>query len=65
MTANDSWGTTTLKTPRQLVTFMSIKVKTTQSADSQEAPREMIGYQVLTVGLDSQLILFKSSIRLK
>jgi hypothetical protein len=25
---------------------MSIKVKTTQSADSQEAPREMIGYQV-------------------
>ena len=33
---------------------MPIKVKTTQSADSQEAPREMIGITHLTVRLGSQ-----------
>lgn len=34
---------------------MPIKVKTTQSADSQEAPREMIGITHLTVRLGSQI----------
>ena len=33
---------------------MPTKVKATQSADSQEAPREMIGITHLTVGLGSQ-----------